>query len=1389
MMFYDIFYRRYGVLRPAQLLKPIMPSITKFQFPMMSTWHYINYDGVTNGPSPTDTLLASIPVKIRVKHIKELQIEKGKPRRLGVSLASYIREFHVKNNRFRNIQDHNDIRSDPKALEIYNYSFMVRMYRYQRNIFSEYYRWYNLQKTAFNVALDVASKTEDNQFFFVNLPKVLPSRQRLENFSTKFNQDFLVKMPTREDWFLLEIWKWLGEETRKDSMIGFASKEQLNRINLVFVESGRFAVLNLKRLADWMKSDPDNKIAYSEDDLKKRFLRFMMSMIETRTLSADVVLDEEEIAHPDLQKTQVQETENIHDEIAELEKNLDSDLDQILHLEKEQETSSEIEETKKPIKVVNKTDVDIKAFESFTTPFDKIKETCNKFAEVGLVSAAEHKRFMNQMESFNKLQAPDSTEPLKDYVQIKPEVLKVTESSKVPDNPAILDKSMLSSSLISMDKRYIKDVMQKDIAGALVHSQNAGFIINKYEKETVTDILGSYDTHTLRVTPIEGAPSTLRFTIPSVNESGEYKIGGTKYRLRKQRGDIPIRKLSPSNVGLTSYYGKTFVFRNEKKVNNYGMWLHDEIMKLSFNPDNPTITDIHPLDVFDPSFACPKIYSTLGRQFKNFKAKGYLFNLDPKERINLFGEEAVKSLEKQGRILVAINPSGELLVLDNNNFLYSIEKNTLVPIDSMEEFLGIDSLESPVEFAETKVYGKAIPVGIVLAYKYGLEKLMTLLGVMPRRVPIGQKTNIQAHEYAIVFSDETLVFSRDNLVSTMILSGFREYEKSIKNYGVDVFNKPNVYLNILDAYGVSARYLREIDLMDNMFVDPITLDLLKEMNEPLTYRGLLVRSCELLTNDQHPHSLDMQYMRIKGYERFAGSVYTEVVNAVREHKGKANRRVASIEMHPFAVWKRITQDPSVGLVNDINPIQNLKEQEAVTFSGTGGRGSRSMTKDTREFHPNDMGVISEATTDSSDVAINTFLSADPKFNSLRGTTQPYNKKDTSLTNILSTSALLAVGATNDDPKRTNFINIQNSHAVACSGYKAPTVRTGYEQVVVHRVGESFASTAKQDGIVTEVTDTGIKVQYKDGSEFGYEIGRRFGVAAGLTFAHEMQSNVSKGQKFKTGDVLVYNKGFFQKDILNPSSVVFKTSLNTIVALLESRQTHEDASAISKYLAGQLMTQTSKVKDVIVNFNQSVRNLVTIGQKVESDTVLCFIEDETTAKSKLFDESSLNTLRLLSSQSPTAKVNGIIERIEVYYLGDLQDMSESLFDIAKASDREFAVRARSQGKPVYTGQVTEAFRINGEPLDLDSLCIRIYITSDVQVGIGDKGVIANQMKTVFSEIMENKVTAEDGTEIHAIFGAQSIFNRIVNSPFIIGTTNVVLDLVGKKAVRIYNGEKV
>ena len=366
----------------------------------------------------------------------------------------------------------------------------------------------------------------------------------------------------------------------------------------------------------------------------------------------------------------------------------------------------------------------------------------------------------------------------------------------------------------------------------------------------------------------------------------------------------------------------------------------------------------------------------------------------------------------------------------------------------------------------------------------------------------------------------------------------------------------------------------------------------------------------------------------------------------------------------------------------------------------------------------------------------------------------------------------------------NFIAIQQSHSIACEGYHQSTVRTGYDQVIAHRSYDLFAMTAPKPGKVLSVNKKGIIVEYEDGVKQGYELGRRFGNAAGLTIPHEIATTLKPNDAFDKGEPICYNTGFFEIDFFDPKRIVLKNAFNVRTVLWESLQTLEDASSITEKTASKLVTSITKIKTVLLSFDQTVTNLVKVGDRVEYDTVLCYIQDEVTAGSKLFTDETIDTLKMLGAQSPRAHVKGVVEGIEVYYHGDKEDMSESILNLANESDKRLRYNSNSQGKKFYSGSVDAGYRTDGTPLGLDCVAIRIYITTQVPAGVGDKGVFVNQMKTVFSQTIKDPYKTEDGKEIDAVFGAKSIDDRIVNSAVIIGAANAALDMITDKAVGLY-----
>jgi hypothetical protein len=163
------------------------------------------------------------------------------------------------------------------------------------------------------------------------------------------------------------------------------------------------------------------------------------------------------------------------------------------------------------------------------------------------------------------------------------------------------------------------------------------------------------------------------------------------------------------------------------------------------------------------------------------------------------------------------------------------------------------------------------------------------------------------------------------------------------------------------------------------------------------------------------------------------------------------------------------------------------------------------------------------------------------------------------------------------------------------------------------------------------------------------------------------------------------------------------------------------------------------------------------------------------------------LQSLASLSPKAKVKGKIDKYEIRYNGELSDMSPTLRKLASRLDRELYDETKGTAIENSTGRVTSEYRVGGKNLNMDTLELKVYIRVRLTQAIGDKGVFANQMKSIISDVFTNNIITASGERIDAIFSYRGMLNRIVNSPILIGTTNRILKHVSKQVADVYFGK--
>lgn len=995
------FYRKVGVRQREKLAQPKITPIDQLEMPLQSIYHFVSEDSVTIGPIPQDPLIETFDARVFIEHVTVLGSNLGNPRRTAVNPTLLVNDFRRKTRGFKPLRKDEALTMNPRNALVVNYGMMTPIYRYMASFQANYYRWANISHTLWQTVESVHKRFSWYQYVDLHLPESIPTLEAFKRLHSTRTADTLARFEGASGLNLYDLWLWLGAD-RQASTMAHMRAETLPYVNLLVRVKGYFFVVNLGLLDKWRK-DP-------LDDTSKGLAPEAMQMVFVRLLHGL-----RDIADGTTTPEENQEL------VTELEGEQEIDLDEgwvaplpslqlpepISPPEPPEPLVIDTSLAQPNIKYQAKAPVTVE--ESLT---EQIVQRVEQMAEIGAITPKVHQRMVDEAHGFTKIKDPyGSGQVLGEMLAYTADDTKIPEVRALPDRATIPDKSMLSSVIKSYHQGYVKKLMKKDILNSVMAVQNLGVIVKDYKVETVRDSMNHYEIHAITVKPLKGRQSTVRFRLPVVDKDGRFISNGQKSRMRLQRSDLPLRKVKPTQVAMTSYYNKTFVDRSTRSVNDYGKWITRLLTTIGLDDDDQRIESIKLSNVFDQSHTVPRVYSMIARRIARFDSHGNHFFFDYTKRIAYFLEKTgidVEAVEKPGWVVVGHRDDAPIL-MDMNNTLY-INDEVLGDFPSLT---GIDAAKAPLEIVEMSVSNKSIPIGLVLAYHMGLSGLLDLLGCEVTRFRRGERFALQSDEYALTFQDEVLVFTRQDVTSMMILGGLQRYHKSLNSYSVWDFDAKDVYLNVLEENGLGVRYLREIDTLFPAWIDPITKGLLEDMGEPTTFTGLLLRATEMLHTDFSPSEVDGAYMRYRGYERFAGMVYGELTRAAKLHNARSGND-GVIDLNPHQVWQRVVQDPSVTLCEDINPIQNLREQEVMTYRGDGGRGGKSMVERTRIYSDADLGVVSESTQDSGDVGVVAYLSPDPNLTSLRGQTRRYDPTKDGTSKLLSSSALNAPCMENDD---------------------------------------------------------------------------------------------------------------------------------------------------------------------------------------------------------------------------------------------------------------------------------------------------------------------------------------------------------------------------------------
>lgn len=773
-----------------------------------------------------------------------------------------------------------------------------------------------------------------------------------------------------------------------------------------------------------------------EEKLKEE-KRSIEKDIEIESMEPDKFYDIEDIFKEP--KTRTEETRGLFDiEIVDrLEKRQKSKIEHSLVPEEISEEDVDGEESGEETNSLLKSNPLSKEVKEKLLRDKPREESLEEFIEEGRIrgtlSPADIRSLRLAEDKRKRLLDPITGKTLEDLSTLKIEIPKLDEETvAIEIKTDLVAENLKTNKTKKYDELYIKEKLHADTMSLLADIEKSGFIITDIKTNEVKSSVDDYIIHQVTMKPFRGKTFTIPVRMPRLSTKGVYTVGGVKYRYRKTDQDVPIRKISPVRVALASNYGKFFISRSVLKAHSPERQLYEFVAKDYLNGAN-TIKKMTPgKKNLNHLKGLPNDYYTLASRLDSLETEDYTFVFNREEMEKTLKPEMIKAVDDSDNTFVGYTKQGEVLMMKPDGIIMNYI--TREDIGSFFDIFGIPVAKRARGFSVMKVLGEDIPLGPIMSYYLGLSNLVQLTETQYRVLPVTKRVKLEKDEFEIRFSDYRLVLNLDTEEKRILFQGFGVYKDFLKLYPLSEFDKKDIYLALLESRKAKLVHLKELDFLPTAFLDSITVDVLRDIGEPTEYLPLLLRANQLLEDNSHPDMGDPYYSRIRGYDRFPGLMYRAIMEEVRNHKVR-NRANSKPTIDNYKVWNYITNDQSRATQVILNPIASIKEEEIVTLTGRDGLNSGAVSGQLRRFHEHDVGLMTEATVDSKDVAVTKYLTPYMKLKNVRGIVERnYDEVEENPTKIYSTPSQLKPMTEFDDQFR---YKCDRSRLVVMLGTEAP----------------------------------------------------------------------------------------------------------------------------------------------------------------------------------------------------------------------------------------------------------------------------------------------------------------------------------------------------------------
>ena len=671
-------------------------------------------------------------------------------------------------------------------------------------------------------------------------------------------------------------------------------------------------------------------------------------------------------------------------------------------------------------------------------------------------------RTMPRNKRIEELRKKQKDVKLKNMTAAEAEKLKVKnyhiDETDISDKIFCPTKNVKTIRFDNFNESYAKTTMERDITDifkGMADKNLPVMIVGDIVKEDTSTPMDLKYTYKVTLESEDGLRHNITVDVPKIYDKNYMFLGGNRKQITNQLFPVPLIKIAPDTVQICTNFNKIFMYRYGdivspkvtvfKKIiaNNPKYFKTRKGNALSLTNGRKTSIEY---DSIARDYISIEIRGT-GVQL-NFDQKMYQNLLDEK-KISPIGDDYIFCLydPKASKDLLAIPVSVDAEFSEEDDF--DVEDESKKSYKDMKGSFGspIDlfafyykkttgenfwDLAGPKEkagkrfmYTRCAVMEKKIPTIIFLSYFEGLANVLTKANIEYRFSD--KRERITVDEGVIQFADGYLIFKRNPTRAGLLMNGLTLVDT--KAYNFEDFNDKGVYLDIFESLYGSRILASGLDSYYDNMIDPITREILEDMDLPTDFVSLIIAANNLLADNNSSSEIDMSNYRVRNLEIISAYLYKLVASAYSKYKRHSmNKNPTKISVARGDLIKALTTSNIVEDYSIINPITEKEKLHNATWKGPSGVNlDRAYTLKRRCFDKSMTGIMGVSTSPDAGVGVQRELTVEPKIINSRGYLD--NEKSTNDLkdcNLFTyAEQLTPLGVTRDDAIRTSMATKQS----------------------------------------------------------------------------------------------------------------------------------------------------------------------------------------------------------------------------------------------------------------------------------------------------------------------------------------------------------------------------